>query len=122
MVLRFNYLASQMVARNVIVGRRFPPKIVLRAGDDRTVQIHDILPSDTSFKLLVVTCDLYDEIQSTLVKALAEQIAESALCIRRPLNEEKSIQMVEPMIIVRGKKGEVRWTDVPAVLRSHWSK
>lgn len=112
----------QSVARNLIAGRRFPPEMVLRAADDELVQIHDVLPSDTSFKLLVFTGNIYEEKQKMLVNALADQLSQSPLCNQRPIGQGRYMKMVEPIVIVRGKKGEVRWTDVPAVLRSHWSK
>ncbi|EIM86992.1 uncharacterized protein STEHIDRAFT_56448 [Stereum hirsutum FP-91666 SS1] len=112
----------QSVARNLIVGRRFPPEMVLRAADDELVQIHDVLPSDTSFKLLIFTGNIYEEKQKMLVNALADQLSESPLCNQRPIGQGRYMKMVEPIVIVRGKKGEVRWTDVPAVLRNHWSK
>lgn len=95
---------------------------MLRAGDDMTVQIHDLLPSDTAFKLLIFTGDLYNETQAELVRNLAQQLVESPLLAQRPIDQGKSMKMVEPITIVRGRKGEVRWTDVPAALRSHWSK
>lgn len=117
-----NYNETQSAAQNIIVGRRFPPEIVLRAGDDMTVQIHDLLPSDTAFKLLIFTGNLYNVTHSELVSNLAQQLVESPLLVQRPIGQGKSIKMVDPITIVRGRKGEVRWSDVPAALRSHWSK
>lgn len=112
----------QSVAKNIIVGQRFPPEIILCAGDDRVVQIHDLLPSDTKFKMLIYSGDLSDKNQSTLLESLAERLAASPLCSQQSLANGEVMQMLDTITIIQSKKGEARFTDVPVALRAHWTK
>ncbi|CAK5267539.1 unnamed protein product [Mycena citricolor] len=46
-------VTRQECAKNVVVGQRMPPQMLLRAADSRPVQLQDMLPSDTLFKTIV---------------------------------------------------------------------
>lgn len=113
---------NQSEAKNLVVGRRFPPEIVICAADDRTIQIHDLIRSDTAFKLFVFTGDLSEQAQRSNLQTLAERLASSPLFMKRLLPKEGTMQMVDIFSVVQGKRGEVRYTDIPETLRSHWSK
>lgn len=86
------------------------------------VQIHDLLPSDTKFKMLLFSGDLSDKNQSILLESIAEKLAASPLCSQQSLSNGEAMQMLDIITIIQGKKGEVRFTDVPATLRAHWTK
>ncbi|KAF9062387.1 FAD binding domain-containing protein [Rhodocollybia butyracea] len=117
---------GQSAARNLIVGKRFPPEIILTARDDRVVQIHDVLPSDTKFKLLIFTGDLCDDGKAKVLKELAVRLVEEKLItdwsyVRKDTQIE-TMRVVDVLTIVKGSKGSVVYTDVPESLRTHWKK
>ncbi|PPQ66392.1 hypothetical protein CVT24_007221 [Panaeolus cyanescens] len=47
----------QSLATNLIIGQRFVPHIFLRAADAHPVEIHDLIPSDGRFKILIFSGD-----------------------------------------------------------------
>lgn len=115
----------QMVAKNLTVGKRFPPEFVICARDDRLVQIHDLLQSNTMFKLFVFTGDLADEAQKKTVQTLADRLSASPLLQRHKLaNDDSSepIRMMEIHSVMVGKRGYANYLYVPAALRAHWTK
>ncbi|KAK7434242.1 hypothetical protein VKT23_020292 [Stygiomarasmius scandens] len=116
---------TQSAARNLTVGKRFPPEIILIARDDKVVQIHDILPSDTKFKMLIFTGDLYACGRKELVQSLANRLVEGRLNTERSYIGRDKIEMMpmmETFTIIKGHKGQVRYTDVPESLWTHWTK
>ncbi|CAE6475647.1 unnamed protein product [Rhizoctonia solani] len=51
-------LDFQSLAPAITIGQRVPPQIILRMADSRPFEIHDILPSDARFKLVVFGGDI----------------------------------------------------------------
>ncbi|EIN03849.1 hypothetical protein PUNSTDRAFT_77498 [Punctularia strigosozonata HHB-11173 SS5] len=107
--------ARQELARNLTIGERVLPQQFVRAADARPYELQDLLPADVRFKILVFTGhDLGP------ARTLAERL-EPALSELTP--RDKSVQDVFDILsIVQGKKEEVEYTQVPPMLRSHWSK
>lgn len=64
----------QSLASKLIVGERMIPHVFVQAADIRPVNIHDKLPSDTRFKLLVFAGDIADEETKAGLRALAERL------------------------------------------------
>lgn len=91
---------------------RVPPLVLLRAMDSRPFHIHDILPSDTRFKVLVFIGDVSKPTQLEAVKVFATWLAERRLDVER----------YDVVSIGAIKKKEFRYNDLPIVLRSHWTK
>ncbi|KAF5334575.1 hypothetical protein D9758_018362 [Tetrapyrgos nigripes] len=115
----------QYLAANVVIGKRFPPELVLIARDDKVVQIHDILPSDTRFKVLIFTGDLYEGGKREVLKALGERLLKGKLSMERSYpgrNTIETMKMVDTFTIVKGSKGEVNYKDVPQSLWTHWTR
>lgn len=103
-------------ATRLTIGRRLPPQIVLRAGSNQPVEIQDLCPSDTRFKILVFTGDVHTQAQSDLVKRFADQIT-SSFAIGK-----LGGKAFDFMCIIKGEKETTEYVDVPAVLRTHWTK
>ncbi|KAJ6504194.1 FAD binding domain-containing protein [Mycena vitilis] len=99
--------ANQACARNVIVGQRMPPQVLVRAADFRPVELQDLLPSNTRFKLLVFTGAVaaLDGLAGDL-KSILQKVGEA----------------VEVVSIVSSIRSSFSFMDLPAVLRPHWSK
>ncbi|KAI0341977.1 hypothetical protein BDW22DRAFT_1345745 [Trametopsis cervina] len=117
--------AQQSIARHITVGKRFPPEIVLVAYDDRVTQIHDVLLSDTRFKVLIFTGDIYESGRGAVVKAVADKFVEGKLCTERSYvgrSRIDTMRMVDTFTVIKGLKGETRYWDVPASLYTHWTK
>ncbi|KAI5120427.1 hypothetical protein M0805_009889 [Coniferiporia weirii] len=116
--------ARQSLATNLDIGTRMPPQIILRAADARPYELQDLLPSDTRFKLVVFTGDLDVAAQAAKVSAFAEAAAGEAGLLskygRAAMNGWADVFGI--ITILAGKKEDVNYTSVPAVLRSHWSK
>ncbi|KAJ7781886.1 FAD binding domain-containing protein [Mycena maculata] len=98
---------TQSCARNVVVGQRMPPQALVRAADFRPIELQDLLPSNTLFKLLVFPGD---------VAAL------DGLAVGLQIIKEKFGHAVDVISIVSVKRPDFCFMDLPPVLRSHWSK
>ncbi|EIM82041.1 uncharacterized protein STEHIDRAFT_103548 [Stereum hirsutum FP-91666 SS1] len=104
-------------ATKLIVGQRLPPQIVLHAADNRPVEIQDLCPSDTRFKILVFTGDILAPAQSERVQRFATGITRSTSIVSKLGDKAFDI-----MCVVKGEKETSVYLDVPSVLRSHWTK
>ncbi|THU89176.1 hypothetical protein K435DRAFT_969217 [Dendrothele bispora CBS 962.96] len=116
---------NQSAARYLIVGKRFPPEIILIARDDKVVQIHDVLPSDTKFKMLIFTGDIHGSGRKELIRSLAERLVEGRLLSERSYiscDRIEMMRMVDTLTIIKGYKGQTMYTDVPESLWTHWTK
>ncbi|KAI0804706.1 FAD binding domain-containing protein [Irpex lacteus] len=115
---------SQTIAKNITVGKRFPPEIVLVARDDKVIQIHDVLPSDSRFKVLVFTGDLYEAGRRDVVQSVADKFVEGKLVTERSYvgrNSIESTRLVNTFTVLKGRKGDIRYWDVPSALYRHWT-
>lgn len=115
--------AHQGSAPNIIIGERMLPQIFVRAADARPVDIQDMLPADTRFKLLLFVGLLTPE-KLTSVRRLAEemQLPTSFLQKYGYPTEGKAQSMFDIIPITAGQKDDVNFLDLPLVFRSHWSK
>ncbi|KAG7445121.1 uncharacterized protein BT62DRAFT_898453 [Guyanagaster necrorhizus] len=109
----------QDVASKLIVGKRVPPEMVLRATDSRPFNIQDLLPSDARFKLLVFTGDTSRA--STL--ATLQQSADDLQSILTRYCAAGSITSVFDIISISSEsKATILYNALPPLLRSHWTK
>jgi len=90
----------------------------LRAADSRPVEIQDLLPSDARFKLLVFTGDSSCPLQLEKVREIADEL-DSVLT---ELTAGRIFEFFDILSISAAKKTKVRYNELPALLRSHWSK
>ena len=103
-----------------------PPQVIIRAADLRPYELHDLLPSDTRFKVIVFTGDLDSETQREKVDGFAsEASALDGFLVKYGKRSGKVPSwddVFEVLTVLVGKKETVNYTVVPEVLRSHWSK
>jgi phenol 2-monooxygenase len=98
----------QGVAANLIIGQRLLPHVLVRAADAREVNIQDLAPSDTRFKLFVFP---------------GEHAQEIAAYLNRPeCFFHKRQDAFDVITVLQGSKHTVNYLQVPPVLRPHWSK
>ncbi|KAJ7068706.1 FAD binding domain-containing protein [Mycena amicta] len=100
----------QRYARNLVVGQRMPPQVLVRAADFRVMELQDLLPSDTRFKLLLFTGDA----DVAALQVLAEGM--------KRIVSRYGVAAVDILSIVKSKRPNFNLLELPEVLRSHWSK
>ncbi|KAE9394654.1 hypothetical protein BT96DRAFT_923415, partial [Gymnopus androsaceus JB14] len=112
----------QHLAKNVTIGRRLPPRAVLRAADSHPLDLHDFLVSDTRFKLLVFTGNTHEPCQMARVEAFAKELMapDSFFGTYSSLEAMRTVFDIVP--ISSEKKQTIMYNALPRVLWSHWSK
>jgi phenol 2-monooxygenase len=112
----------QSFAKNLIIGQRMLPQILICAADARPYELQDLLPADTRFKVLIFAGDTTNPTQHMKVSKLAEAMAspESFLWKHAPGNEWN--KAFDILTISSGKKELVSYIDLPKLFGSHWSK
>lgn len=113
----------QACAPSIIIGQRMLPQIFVRVADARPIELHDMLPSDTRFKLLLFV-GLLTSGQLGKVRRLAEdlQLPSSFLQKYDYPAEGKVQSMFDIIPIAAGHKDDVNFLDIPETFRTHWSK
>ena len=102
---------------------RIPPQIVIRMADYRPYELQDLLPADTRYKLIVFAGDIAREEQKTRVQKLVDGLERPDSFLHLYTPKGKAMDTVFDIItIAQGNKETVNYTDVPSVLRPHWSK
>jgi hypothetical protein len=112
----------QSFAKDLIIGQRLPPQILVRAADARPIELQDVVPADTRFKVLVFTGDSTDASQRTKVDKLAEAMCQPENFLKKYTPGEEWNKLYDVLAISSGKKEHVNYLEMPAILRSHWSK
>ncbi|KZT01975.1 uncharacterized protein LAESUDRAFT_730684 [Laetiporus sulphureus 93-53] len=126
--LGIHYLPSAVVhtqhqayASNLIIGQRMLPHVFVRVADARPYEIQDLLPADTRFKIIVFTGDARDKSQLDRVTKLAADLEQPKAFLNR-FSKGNIASVFDILCISAAKKGSLKYTDLPALLRSHWSK
>ncbi|PFH50293.1 hypothetical protein AMATHDRAFT_75697 [Amanita thiersii Skay4041] len=118
----------QSHASNLIIGQRMPPQILVRAADGRPYELHDLMPSDTRFKILVFAGNTTVPQQLQRVRAFSDQLfgdctAQGDGLLARYVPEGGDLfTAFEILTITAATKMTVRLDQLPKSLRSHWSK
>lgn len=93
-----------------------PPQILIRMADFIPVELHDLLPSDVRFKVLIFTGDIADNMQLSKVEALATAMSQ-------PASFAKQFSMaVDVITVALENKNTVNVNSLPQIFRSHWTK
>jgi phenol 2-monooxygenase (NADPH) len=108
---------SQSAAKSLTIGQRLPPQTVLRAVNSAPIEIQDMCPSDTRFKIFIFMGDIRLPSQLELVRAFASEIVKEGSALKTL--GDKAFDIVS---IVKGDKETMNYMDVPVVLRSHFYK
>ena len=114
--------AHQACAHKLIVGERMIPHTFVQAADVLPVNIHDHLPSDTRFKVLVFVGDIARPEVLARVRALAEEMGGPAHFVRRFGGQGDEYQQVFDFLCVcASKKEDVDWIGELAVEPRSWA-
>ncbi|KAI0642305.1 FAD binding domain-containing protein [Trametes meyenii] len=108
----------QSAASRLIVGERMVPHIFILASNAVPMNIHDALPSDMRFKVLVFVGNITDETTARQIRQVGEQLAATDSFLQR----YGGSKVFDVLCISASSKDDVDWTDFPKVLSSHWSK
>jgi phenol 2-monooxygenase len=111
----------QSFAKNLIIGQRMLPQILVRAADARPYELQDLLPADTRFKILIFAGNITDAVQRMKVEKLAEEMGRPQSFLKNIPGEEWN-KVFDILAISSGKKEHVNYTELPELFRSHWSK
>jgi phenol 2-monooxygenase len=110
----------QKCAEKLVIGRRMPPQIFVRAADIRPMEIQDLLPADVRFKVLFFVGNLTDARVAEL-KLLAEELSKPSSFLQRYGGGDIST-VFDIITITAGKKDDINYLLVPPLLRPHWTK
>ncbi|KAJ3852796.1 FAD binding domain-containing protein [Lentinula lateritia] len=113
---------SKHQAQNIFIGRRLPPRPLLRAADCRPIDLHDLLVSDARFKLLVFTGDTHDPAQMARVQEFAKQFSASGSFFAEFSSPDSMRKVFDIVPISSEKKETIMYNALPRILWSHWSK
>jgi len=112
----------QSFAKNLIIGQRILPQILVRAADARPYELQDLLPADTRFKVLIFAGDTTDLAQRMKVEKLADEMGRPKSFLKKYTPGEERNKVFDILAISSGKKEHVNYTELPELFRSHWSK
>jgi phenol 2-monooxygenase len=112
----------QSIARNLIVGQRMLPQMLLRAADARPYELHDMMPADSRFKVLVFAGDTSQRAQREKVARLAAVMGGPGGFLRRYAPRGEVATIFDVIAISSAKKANVRYNELPALFRPHWSR
>jgi phenol 2-monooxygenase len=102
----------------VKIGVRMSPEDIIRAADGRPFNLHDLLPADTRFKLLVFGGEFNDP----KVRAALQKAADAIQHLLPSAFGGHGEKAVDTITIMKADLFENDFTDVPTYLRPHWSK
>ncbi|KAH9479089.1 Phenol hydroxylase [Psilocybe cubensis] len=104
---------------HIVPGERILSSPITRLADWADRNIHDLLISDGTFKMLVFPGDISSPQSksrlSIFAKALSESISMKEIDSREGLR-------IDIYTIVRNDKAEVIWTDIPAFIARSWRR
>ncbi|KIK79749.1 hypothetical protein PAXRUDRAFT_36365 [Paxillus rubicundulus Ve08.2h10] len=111
----------QRYARGLIIGQRMLPQIFIRAADMRPVEIQDMLPADTRFKLLLFVGHL-TETRISQLNLLAKDLSKPTALFQKYSPHGNIPSLFDIVAVTAGKKDDINYLNVPALFRPHWSK
>jgi len=116
-------VSGSSLAANIVIGQRILPGVILRVANFRPYELHDLLPSDMRFKILILPADVANPRQKAKLNAIATSLYQPAGLIRRytPLGAPRDT-VFDIITIARVNKAAANIFMFPSQLSSHWSK
>ncbi|RPD52967.1 hypothetical protein L226DRAFT_511090 [Lentinus tigrinus ALCF2SS1-7] len=111
----------QSCATKLVIGERMIPHVFVQAADIRAVNIHDAMPSDTRFKVLVFVGNVTVAATLARVRALADKLDAPGSFLHK-YGQGDYHKVFDILCVCAASKDEVDFIDVPQMLRPHWSK
>lgn len=113
---------QQSLAKNVIIGARMPPQVLVRVADLRPWNLQDVILSNAHFKILVFAGDITESSQLDKITSLAEELDKPENFFRKHSPASAKEAVFDIYTISSAKKEQIDYTAFPAVLRPHWSQ
>ncbi|CAE6445491.1 unnamed protein product [Rhizoctonia solani] len=104
-------LSNQLLAPGIIIGQRFPHRVILRTADFRPFSTLDLCKSDNIYKILILTGDAKNTAQRQKLEEIGKSLNHWRL--QRP-------NIFQVYTIMATKKENGTYTDVPESLRPYW--
>ncbi|KAJ3846533.1 phenol hydroxylase [Lentinula lateritia] len=116
-------IKNQGLASGIVIGKRMPPGTVVRLLDFCPIHIHDLLPSDTRFKIFVFAGNASSSAQLMRLQQLAAKIDTLRSLLGLDIVPGNSSQSGLDVLTILSTKLELAlFNELPLMLRSHWSK
>ena len=115
----------QSLAPGLQIGQRVIPQTLIRAADSRPYELQDLCPADTKFKILFFLGDIGEPAQAERAQKLAEALGKPESFLSdygRAKLGAAGWKLFELLTICATRKEVVNYSDVPALLRPHWTK
>ncbi|KAJ3559931.1 hypothetical protein NM688_g42 [Phlebia brevispora] len=113
--------AHQSVATGLTIGKRMLPQVFLCAADGRPYEIHDLLPADTRFKLLIFAGDTNQEAQMRRVCGFAEALSQKDSFFNRYGRHDPSV-VFDVLVISSASVNTADHSSLEKAFGLHWSK
>ncbi|KAF8448875.1 FAD binding domain-containing protein [Boletus edulis BED1] len=111
----------QQCAEKLVIGQRMLPQIFVRAADIRPMELHDLLPSDVRFKVLLFPGYL-TEARVGELGLLAEELSKPSSFLKKHSHDGNVSTVFDIITIAAGSKEDINYLHVPQFFRSHWTK
>ncbi|KAI0738676.1 FAD binding domain-containing protein [Daedaleopsis nitida] len=113
----------QAVASKLIVGERMIPQLFVRAADMCSIELQDLLPADTRFKILVFAGDVSIDSELAQLQKIAEELERPESFLRRfGRGDNGSWKVFDVLCFSSAKQHDVDLFRFPALFRHHWAK
>ncbi|KAI0364367.1 hypothetical protein BV20DRAFT_974565 [Pilatotrama ljubarskyi] len=111
----------QSWAPGLLVGARVPPQEFIGAADGGLVQIHDLLPADTRFKVLFFGGDVTVNEDAKILQGVGKEMIKPDSFIHR-FGQGDHTKVFDILCFSHAKQETADYLDFPPFFRSHWSK
>ncbi|KAI6160814.1 thioredoxin-like protein [Pisolithus thermaeus] len=99
------------------------PQVFAHAADARPIEICDLLPADSRFKILIFLRSMDEESRLAEINALADELSSSTGFLQTySMDGQIPSPMFDPATIVAGNKEKFNHLNVRSAFRPHWSK
>ena len=124
-----NYASSVLTATaksygQVVPGERFPFAPIIRIADWRPFDVHDLLPSDGKFKLVILPGDVFNPKAKLALHDFAAAY-HKAVQARGPeaLDEFWGLTVrLSVYVVAHNAKEDILWTMIPNALAESWTR
>ena len=138
-------ITHQTLAANLPIGERMPPQMFIRAASVKPVEVQDLLPADTRFKILVFAGNISTEKDRAALQVLAVELDKQGnflrqygrgdvsrwevfdvLCFSSAKQDQVDYLGEQPKYrrrsVSKAHDGLLRLSDFPEFFRPHYSK
>jgi len=111
------------ITSGLVIGQRIPPGIIVQVANFRPYELHDLLPSDTRFKILILPGDASKPKQKAKLDAVAAEMDHPEGFLKRftPAGAPDDT-MFDIITISHTPCVAANTLVIPPRLQSHWSK